>query len=323
VLLGPAMADSAYQIYADGKLLGGIGDFSRSVPVAYGIHPVRFTFSSSGQQTLVAVRVWMGRFASGPGSGGMHVAPVLGNADGAEAVYTMQWIEKIRAFVLEIAQAFFFVVLAVAALSILPFDRAKLGLVMLAGALFLTALWRANLAFFWLAGNEGIGSFVHWHIDLLVPLTLAAWTLAWCYLFRLGESRWVTIVVGAMTLLYVIAEVVKRPAFDGGLSPALASAAALVSKWDRYAFLALLIYILYRGFRERDGEARFALPAIGLISIGQFAGELGALGVPTIWFPFGMGVSLANYAYLISTPVIAALLWSCVYIRTAALPLTL
>src|SRR5579863_8612720 len=36
VLLGPAMVDSAYQIYVNGRLLGGIGDFSGSVPIAYG-----------------------------------------------------------------------------------------------------------------------------------------------------------------------------------------------------------------------------------------------------------------------------------------------
>ena len=35
-----------------------------------------------------------------------------------------------------------------------------------------------------------------------------------------------------------------------------------------------------------------------LIVIGQFGAELSAIGVPGIWFPFRMGVSFANYAYL-------------------------
>lgn len=316
-VLGPAMVDSAYQIYANGKQLGGIGDFARRIPIAYGIHPMRFNFHSSRQPALIAVRVWMGPWAAGPRSGGMHVAPVFGNAPGIEAVYKVQWFEKTRAFALEIVQACLFIVLAVVALSLLPFDRARRGPIMLAIALILTALWRANLAFFWLSGTESVQRFVHLHVILLVPITLGAWTLTWCYLFRLNESHRITVVTSALTILYILAEVLKRPLFDGGFLSALAPAAALVSRWDRYAFLLLLIYIVYRGVRERGNEAWLALPAIVLISIGQFAGELSTLGAPTIWFPFGTGVSLANYAYLFATPAIAALLWSRLRLQTA------
>jgi hypothetical protein len=316
-VLGPAMVDSAYQIYANGKQLGGIGDFARPIPIAYGIHPMRFNFPSARQPVLIAVRVWMGPWAAGHRSGGIHVAPVFGNAAGVESAYKMQWFEKTRAFALEIVQACLFIVLAVVALSLLPFDRARRGPIMLAIALILTALWRANLAFFWLSGTESVQRFVHLHVILLVPITLGAWTLTWCYLFRLNESHRITVVTSALTILYILAEVLKRPLFDGGFLSALAPAAALVSRWDRYAFLLLLIYIVYRGVRERGNEAWLALPAIVLISIGQFAGELFTLGAPTIWFPFGMGVSLANYAYLFATPAIAALLWSRLRLQTA------
>jgi hypothetical protein len=309
-LLGPAMVDSAYQMYVNGRLLGGIGEFTRPIPIAYGIHPLLFRFVSSRKPLLIAVRVWMGPWATGPRSGGMHVAPILGNASGAEAAYNVQWFEKIRAFALEIAQTCFFIVLALAALSLLPFDRAKLGLNMLAAALLLTALWRANLTIYWLSSAESVRSFVYGHDDLLVPITLGAWTLAWCYLFRLRESKWITVADSALTIVYAITEFVERPTFDGGFLASLASAAAVASKASRYAFAALLIYIVYRAIRERGSEAWPALPAVALISIGQFAGELSAIGVPTIWFPFGMGVSLTNYAYLLGTFAIAVLLWS-------------
>lgn len=309
-LLGPAMVDSAYQIYVNGRLLGGIGDFTHATPVAYGIRPMRFAFTSRGEPVLIAVRVWMGPWAAGPRSGGMHVAPVFGNAGGVEAALRSQWFEKIRAFALEIVQTGLFVALALAALSLIPFDRARLGLAMLAAGLLLTALWRANLTIFWLSGIESVANFFLLHIVLLVPITLGAWTLAWCYLFRLRESTWITIAASALTILYILTEFLRRPLLNGGFLPALAPAAAIVSRLDRYAFLALLIYIAYRGIRERGREAWLMLPAIVTISIGQFSGELLALGAPGIWFPFGMGVSLANYAYLASTPAIALLLWS-------------
>jgi hypothetical protein len=309
-VLGPAMADSAYQIYVDGRLLGGIGDFTHATPVAYGIRPMRFDLASSAQPMLIAVRVWMGPWAARPRSGGMHVAPVLGNPGGVDAAFRSQWFEKIRAFALEIAQTAFFIALAVAALSLIPFDRARLGLTMLAVALFLTGLWRADLTIFWLSGIESIRNFFHLHIVLLVPITLGAWTLAWCYLFRLRESKLITVATSALTIMYVSAEFLRRPTLNGGFLPALAPAITIVSKWDRYALLVLLAYIVYRSIRERGREVWLALPAIVTISIGQFSGELLALGIPGIWFPFGMGVSLANYAYLASTPAIALLLWS-------------
>ncbi len=316
-LLGPAMVDSAYQIYANGRLLGGIGDFTDATPVAYGIRPMKFGFLAGGHPPLIAVRVWSGPWAAGPRSGGMHVAPVFGDPGGVDDAFRSQWFEKIRAFALEIAQTAFFVALALAALSLVRFDRAKLGLAMLAAALFLTALWRANLSIFWLSGIESIRTFFYAHIVLLVPITLGAWTLAWCYLFRLSESRLITLAASALTALYIVTEFLRRPALNGGFLPTLAPAAAVASKWDRYAFLALLFYIVYRGFRERGLEAWFALPAVVTVSIGQFSGELLAFGVPGIWFPFGMGVSLANYAYLASTPAIALLLWSRLYVPIA------
>jgi hypothetical protein len=52
-------------------------------------------------------------------------------------------------------------VLALAALSLLPFDRARQGLVMLPIALIFTALWRANLALFWLSSAESVQAFVY------------------------------------------------------------------------------------------------------------------------------------------------------------------
>jgi hypothetical protein len=166
------------------------------------------------------------------------------------------------------------------------------------------------LTFFWLSGAESVQTFVFGHIDVLAPLTLGAWTVAWSLLLGLKKSRAIAIVAAGLTVLYAAAEFVKRPSFDGGFAKGLAPAAATISKWDRYAFIALLVYIVYRGFRERGAKVWVAIPAIALVAVGLFSAELSKLGVPTIWFPFGMGVSLSNYAYLFATIAIAVLLWS-------------
>jgi hypothetical protein len=320
-ILGPAMADSAYQIFVDGQLVGGSGDFSGTTPIAYGIHPAMYTLPPMRGPALVAVRVWMAPWAAGSKSGGMHVAPIIGNVSGVSAAYTVQWFEKIRAFALEIAQTCLFGALAIGALLLLPLQDDKRGPVALAIALILTGATRANLAIIWCLNVESIPAFVVVSGVILVPVTLGAWMLAWTFWLELRQPRIVYATV-AMTVVYSIAEVLGWLAFNGTIPPALASISAIASKWDRYLFIALLAFIAYRGIRERRTETLTALPAIILIAAGQFSSEIGRLGIPSIWFPFGMGVSLANYAYLFSNLAIFGLLARRTNALVARQPLT-
>lgn len=292
-ILGPAMADSAYQIYVDGALIGGIGDFTTTPPVAFAIHPAMFTIPPAHRPLLVAVRLWMGPWAAGPRSGGMHVAPIVGNVAGVEDAYAVQWLEKIRAFSLEIVQTCLFVLLAIVALLLLSGRANKLGPIALAVALLLTAAQRAHLTVLWCSSVESIPTFFI-VARVLVAVTLGAWLLAWISWLDLRKPRMV-FAVGALTVLYALTAVFKWP--------------ALLASIERYVFLALLVCIVYSGIRERRRETLVALPAIVLASVGQFGTELVRLGVPGIWFPFGMGVSLANYAYLAANVAIFGLLW--------------
>ncbi|HEY3858618.1 MAG TPA: glycoside hydrolase family 2, partial [Gammaproteobacteria bacterium] len=63
-LLGPWAVDSVYQVYGDGTLLGGVGDFSGTTPTAYGYHYPRFfplpPGMASGGAIVIAIRVWAG-----------------------------------------------------------------------------------------------------------------------------------------------------------------------------------------------------------------------------------------------------------------------
>lgn len=293
-ILGPAMADSAYQIYADGRLIGGIGSFSGPTPLAYAIHPAMYGIPAAQRPLVIAVRVWMGPWAAGPRSGGMRVAPVIGNADGVRNAYAVQWFEKIRAFSLEIVQTCLFVLLAMAALLLVPLQPNKRGPISLAVALLLTAAQRAHLTVLWCLSLESIPTFFIVS-RVLVAVTLAAWLLTWMFWLDTRKPR-LAYAIGGLMVLYLLTALLKW-------APVLASI-------ERYAFLALLVLIVYLGLRERRRETLVALPAIVLIAVGQFGLELVRLGVPGIWFPFGMGVSLANYAYLTANLALFALLYS-------------
>jgi len=52
-----------------------------------------------------------------------------------------------------------------------------------------------------------------------------------------------------------------------------------------------------------------ALVTLASITAGLFGGELlDPIGVPGIWFPFGIGVSRTQYIYAIAVPLMAFLL---------------
>jgi hypothetical protein len=80
---------------------------------------------------------------------------------------------------------------------------------------------------------------------------------------------------------------------------------ATVTRGSRLASIALLVVI---GLRiARSGPMRvLALVTLASIVAGLFGGDLlDTIGVPGIWFPFGIGVSRTQYLYAIAVPLMA------------------
>jgi len=87
----------------------------------------------------------------------------------------------------------------------------------------------------------------------------------------------------------------------------------------RLGLLALLALIVLRVVRS--GPMRImAVATMASILVAQFADELGSIGVPGIWFPFGIGVSRTQYAYAITTPLLALLIVRTLHSTSASLP---
>ena len=77
-LLGPWAVDSAYQMYGNGRLLGGVGKFSGATPTAYGNHyPTLFALPSmiAGGGLVLAIRVWMGPWGAAAPGGAVSTLP--------------------------------------------------------------------------------------------------------------------------------------------------------------------------------------------------------------------------------------------------------
>jgi hypothetical protein len=120
---------------------------------------------------------------------------------------------------------------------------------------------------------------------------MAAWVLAWN---RWCRRPWRSI--DALAVLLGIA----------GIIGVLAHVAMLASAC-RYGSLALFVVIAAR--IVGGGPMRIlALATLAAILAELFGSELlDPIGVPGIWFPFGIGVSRTQYIYAIAIPLLAFL----------------
>ncbi|MBB6185880.1 glycoside hydrolase [Rhodanobacter sp. MP7CTX1] len=308
-LVGPADVDDGYQAFFNGHLLGGIGDFTHNPPSLVSIQPRLFalppawwTRNSDGLSALVAFRVVLLKGASASASadgGGIHIAPLIGTGKGAGDHYRLQWLQTVEGYAVDTVQPLLFLALAIMALCLLPFDPQNRFYPWLSATLVLLAAARANQPLFFLWQFETIREFVLWRLTVVDALTFAAWTLAWSSCFGLQDVRWIKISSVTLAIAYLVARLLSTPLLLPSLPSALPQTFAAILQYVRYAFLILSGYIFYRGILRRDQTDWIALCSMVLGAIGLFASELSRLGVPGIWFPYGVGVSRTEYAYFV------------------------
>jgi hypothetical protein len=300
-LCAPFYVDNAFQIFVDGHLLAGAGDFSGQPPVARNSHLPRI-FSLPGPfgnpRSVIAIRVWMDPWLlADPEAGGIHIAPELGTARGVAACYQREWIELRRGYVVDAVEALAFLLLAVMAWSVRVFDRSNPGCLWLAGALVVIALARGNQAVLFWWDFETLHEFQLATIVLLVPLSLGAWTLAWSSYFQIRDRVLRPGVVGALTIVVATLQFLRRSWFYGVFPQWLELTMTLLFRSARWLFVLLMALIIFRLASRPGREKWVALPAVLLMSVGLFTPELTTLHVPSIWFPYGVGVSLSEYSF--------------------------
>jgi hypothetical protein len=92
-----------------------------------------------------------------------------------------------------------------------------------------------------------------------------------------------------------------------GLAGAVSESAAVTAA-SRIGSIALMILLAVRIVRRRPVQL---LPLVTLLSLmaAFFGGQLlDPIGVPGIWFPFGIGVSRTQYIYAFLIPMLAVLI---------------
>ena len=158
-------------------------------------------------------------------------------------------------------------------------------------ALALTAARRLNNAIVAWTDLQDLTTYA-WLASVMWIPAMAAWTLAWN---RWCVRPWRSIDVAAVVLAVagIIGAVIHSPSVTSG---------------SRLGSIALFVVTGARIFRS--GPMRIlALVTLASVMAGLFGGELlDPIGVPGIWFPFGIGVSRTQYIYAIVIPLLACLI---------------
>jgi hypothetical protein len=280
-MAGPVAVDSAYQVFVDGKLVGGEGDFRGNEPRVGVIRPRMFAVPSAAR--LLAVRVWMAPWDQASDSGGMRVAPAVGEADAIARVYRAQWMQTIRGYVVEVAEAAAFFLLAGVMWMLRRRGIIEAEFGWLCVAMICTGLYRGNQAVVAWSGVETVQMYQVVSLKVLVPACASAWTIGWRGFFGVIRGRVVAVYAAVLTVIYWVGTFEMAGAVNVA----------------RIGLLGLTVVVFVAAVVRSGVRCKWvALAAMVMAAVGQFAAEVSRLGVPGIWFPFGVGVSRGQFAYV-------------------------
>ena len=298
-ILGPTAVDHGYELYWNGVKLGGSGRLG-AVPRVVGTRPMIFPLPSdaAGTRAVLAIRVFMQPGYGG--SGGVHVAPTIAPRPESHALYRVQWWRTIAGYIVEVIEPLAMFMLVGLALVVRPRSSHASFIGFTCIALVLSGLRRLDNAIVSWTDLLSLPTYLWLTKIFSTSLSAAAWTLAWNR-WCLRSSR----TIDGATLLLAVAAVASD-----------ATNAMAMTRICRLGLLALLILIVVRIIR--GGSMRFmAVATMALIMLSQFTGELRSIGVPDIWFPFGIGVTLVQYAYAIAIPLLALLIVQTLHSKSA------
>ena len=289
-IAGPTSADGPYQMFVNGVLLGGSGDFSPGRPTAHRTLPRLFQVppDAQGGQTrtlVIAIRTWSPPELIGDAGGGLRAAPAFGLRDDVTALFQQSSGSVFAAHAVDLIEMFAFLILAAAAGTLLAIKPNEAAYRWLISALTATALIHANECLYYLTPIEGIGAHGMLRNVILIPVALALWTLTWRWWLGGKLRRWMSldltlILSGGVGLTMAVA-MGGLLAFD---SDALAHGFFLRSDLALKSALAVFYTVtLAAGMFNNATRANIvAAIAAGFGALFLFGDELGLIGLPGI-----------------------------------------
>jgi hypothetical protein len=311
-LAGPADVDDAYQVFSNGRLLGSFGDFGGKTPTIYFAQPQMFPLSqvTGSSDLVIAFRVWMGKHSllQQPQAGGMHNAPLLGDAGAIGANYQIRWQKLLGAYSPLAFEALMYALLAMMAFSLLLFDHTDRVYLWAGSLLALTAIDFA------LSAITSWTTYLNFLLptiirdNFLTPLVCGGWVMLWWVWFRLHRPPWLPRVVDLLTILLILANSISGELLLPFVSHSVAVAFLPVALVIRLLFFLLLAWVVWLGIKRKALEGWLVFPIVVFRGIGQFQREHSALHLQSSGTPLGLDISAAQICNLLMALTIGLLL---------------
>lgn len=315
----PIYVDDGYQVFANGELLGGFGEFlgpekpprvSSTAPAMALLPEAAAGTAAGAAKQLIAFRVWMGPMGltHSPYAGGLHYAPLLGESDAIEALLQLDWLELALQSAYAPFEGVLLFLLGIVAAGLILFDPSDRVYLWVAGVLIFTAFADAALTVFTLTQALSLRTYFMFFDVFANPIELCGWIMVWWYWFHLRRPSWLPKAVAALMLIYMVSAAIGGDFFYGAHPHPPAAFFNATSVGVRLIFLPLLIFIIGLGIREQGLEGWLVLPAVVPLAITQFSSELIVLNLPVKWAPFGITIFVGQVSNLVSAAAISLLL---------------
>jgi hypothetical protein len=312
-IIMPGDFDDSYEVYVNGKLLGGFGDFSAHGVTSYNSVSRAFPLPAGldlQRPITLAIRIYMSpeRRFTDQDAGGLHGPPVLGQNGTIQALDSVAWFSETKILTAGFVEDAVVLLALIIAFGLYALERQEsaylwLGLTLAAIFVGRTVSDTAHVTT-WLSLN---------HQFLIMGITRAfifvAWPLFWSYWFDLPEKKWLHRVLWPMGLLLWIDSFLMQSPVYGVFTPVRASVWLIpFGVLLKTALNAVLLWVTYKGIRKNRLEGLLALPAVLLREFAVYSDRLVLLHVPVVLYLGGYGVSVEQISALLMIVVILALL---------------
>jgi len=315
-LAGPSDFDDAYQLFANGRLLGSYGDFASNPPGIYYSDPVLFSlpaadsFVPQGRTLVLAFRFFMepNTLTTTVNAGGFHGAPIFGDQAAIQTNYQSEWIETSRISAYSFIEAVLCLAIGLGAFCLIFFDRSD-RVYLWIGITFLTiAVGLAVNIVASFTTTLTIASTLVLTNGVFNPFQALGWVMIWWLWFDLRRSAWIPRVALLLALLGAVSGIFGQDIWYTLIPHSVSTALYALLIAVRIGNTALQLWIVYKGIRLHGVEGWLVLFPALLNILGRFFTEFQNVGLNLVWFPFGISVGISQIARLALIVVIVLLL---------------
>lgn len=306
----PAVFDSAYQVYANGQLIGQFGKFTAKGVTFYQSQPRAFLvpLASAGGAVTLAIRIDMDPSSTlvNPGAGGLHGPPVLGQAPVIQAMQILARKAVLRYLTSYFVEFFILIIALSVAFALYWLDRSEpayllLGLNCVGLLIFVSSfiLTRATTSI-----DSAFGS---WIYGVTNGAADPLWLLFWGYWLRLEQRRLLLFFVWPLALLQISTLIMAGPPFWGRVVPLSAGPwLYLLAAGILWLTSLLLIAVAVLGIRKNRVEGMLALPS--MLLVGIIWPFIAVLHLPFVYQPFGIYIPIGMLGTIVSLIMVTVLL---------------